>query len=112
MACAGSGIDKRRIVGREGAFGPIIAIDQDLVEAAVGYQGKAIVGRKSGAVCVRAFRAGLGTDAVVLGETGHFPQPAIRQNGHQRQAAAAVVRRQQSFAGLVHRDVRRPLAAA
>ena len=93
-------------------FGPIVAIDQDLVEAAVGHQGKAIVGRKSGAVRVRAFRPGLGTDPVVLGETGGFPQPAIRLNGQQRQAAAAVVRRQQSFACLVHGDVSGPLAAA
>src|ERR1019366_1017311 len=102
---AGSRVEKWRIIGRERAVRPIVAIDQDLVEAAIGYQGKAIVGRKSGAVRVRAFRPGLGTDAVVLGKTGGFPQPSIRLNGQQRQATAAVVGRQQSFAGLVHRDV-------
>ena len=109
---AGSRIEKRWIVGRESAIGVVIAIDQDLVEAAIGHQGKAIVGRKSGAVRMRALLPGFWTDSVVLSETGDFPELAIRLNGHQSQAAAAVVRRQQSFARLVHRDVSGALAAA
>ena len=108
---AGSRVEKRRVVGRERPVGVVIAIDQDLVKAAIGHQGKAIVGRKSGAVRMRALLPGLRTDSVVLSEAGDFPEPAIRLNGHQSQAAAAVVRRQQSFARLVQRDVSGALAA-
>ena len=47
---------------------------------------------------------------MMLIETRHFAQPPIRQNRHQRYAAAAVIGRQQAFPGLIDRNLRGPFA--
>ena len=103
---AGMELDKGRIVGRERSSRRVETVNEQLIQAQVCRQGKAVVGRGADRVRVRRLLTfGIHALPVVLDESRGLAQPAVLAQRKHSQAAAAVVRDQNVFTRSVERHV-------
>jgi len=114
MARTGTRLDgrRRRIVRHERAFGWIELVNQNLVEAEIGSGGETVRGVEIDRVRVRLFLARrIHARPGVLDERAGLGELAVAAHGQRGDAAAAVVGDEHVFAGLVHDQMARAVAA-
>src|SRR6266478_8377941 len=105
-SCAGIQFGKGWIAGSERAFGAVEAIDEDFVEAEIGSEREAIVGRGFDPVGMGTFLAVfVDAGAGVLDESGGGSQAAVFADGECGDAATVIVCDEDKLAGLVERDM-------
>src|SRR5882724_13603583 len=98
---------KGGLIGCNRAGGRVEMVEQHFVQAEIGNQQKAIVGRGFYPVSVRAFLAFfVGAEgAGVLHERGVFAELTVRENGKDYDISGAVVGNENVFAGAIEGDV-------
>ena len=99
------------LVGEQARIFDIEPIDDDLIHAQIGDEDKTVIGREGDAVGVRSLLATrVGAAANVLMEVTTSPEPTVREDGKNGNAAAAVIGGNQHAARGIQRQVARAVA--